>query len=84
MAKRGKPGADRAVPMMVHQDKHERMLSEMHDALYTLGNKIRKPMGGHGEKLLPKSMQSHEAPEAKAARSHIEDIHTAMKKCRED
>ena len=40
----------------VEQDAHQTKLSEMHDALYSLGDKIRKPYPGRGEKLLPKDL----------------------------
>jgi hypothetical protein len=61
------------------QDKHEKMLSTMHDALYTLGSKIRKPFGGgQGDKLLPPDLVPQEPVEARAARLHIESLHHAM------
>jgi len=66
------------VPAM-EQDAHESKLSEMHDCLYALGDKIRKPYPGRGEKLLPKELQSREKPEGKAARKHIDALHKAMK-----
>lgn len=77
-AKRGSPVAS-CGPMAPEQDKHEKMLSEMHDALYTLGNKMRPPMGGNGDKLLPKGLAPAESPEASMARMHIETLHKAMK-----
>jgi hypothetical protein len=55
------------------------MLSEMHDALYTLGNKMRKPFQSTGDKLLPKGLAPAEAPEAAMARLHVETLHKAMK-----
>ncbi len=79
MSKRKNPTAKDAYPAVIEQDKHERMLSEMHDALYSLGSKIRKPMVGSGEKMLPKDLQSSETPEAKAARQHVELLHGQMK-----
>ena len=63
----------------MEQDAHETKLSEMHDALYSLGDKIRKNHPGRGEKLLPKELQSAEKPEAKSARKHIDNLHRAMK-----
>lgn len=60
------------------QDKHEKMLSDMHSALYALGDKIRKPYRSDGEKLLPMALQESESPEAKLARNHIECLHRAM------
>jgi len=68
--------AELSVPKM---DKHEGMLDEMHDALYSLGHKIRKPFPGKGEKLLPRGLRQSEAPEAKAARRHITRLHRAMR-----
>lgn len=79
MAKRGKPGSARLdVPAMPEEDKHERKLRQMHDALYSLGDKIRKPFGRDGDKLLPKGLRSSETPESKAARTHIDSLHKAM------
>jgi len=63
----------------MEQDAHEAKLSEMHDALYSLGDKIRKPYPGRGEKLLPKDLRSQEKPEAEAARKHIDTLHRTMK-----
>lgn len=69
------------MPMMPEEeDKHEKMLSEMHDALYTLGSKIRKPIQSRGDKLLPSDLRPAESDEAKSARSHIERVHRAMKR----
>jgi len=79
MAKRSNPTVARDIGMPMDEDKHEKMMSEMHDALYTLGSKIRKPIGGRGDKLLPKSMVPAEDEDAKAARAHIERLHRAMK-----
>jgi len=67
------------IGMPAEEDKHQGMLSEMHDALYQLGDKIRKPFGGRGSKLLPKGLQENETPEAQLARTHIETMHGAMK-----
>lgn len=84
MAKRGKPGAGRLMDAMPERDKHEAKLDEMHSALYALGDKIRKPFNRGGEHLLPKDLRSTETPEAKAARAHIDSLHSAMKGCKED
>jgi hypothetical protein len=54
----------------------------MHDALHQLGDKIRKPWSNGGEKLLPKALGS-EQPEAKLARKHIDNLHSAMKGCKD-
>jgi len=77
MSKRGNP-------TMPKQDKHEKMLSEMHSALYSLGNKIRKPYESDGDKLLPSDLRVGESPEAKAARAHIQTLHKSMKGCKEE
>ena len=61
------------------EDKHEKMLDEMHSALHTLGSKIRKPFQSRGDKLLPKALAPAEDPEAALARAHIEDLHKTMK-----
>jgi hypothetical protein len=76
---RKNPTAGRDIGMPMDEDKHEKMLSEMHDALYTLGSKIRKPIGGRGDKLLPKDLAPAEPEGAKAARNHIESLHKAMR-----
>jgi len=64
---------------MDRRDKHEQMIGDMHDALYSLGDKIRKPLAHDGDKLLPVELQQHEKPEAKAARKHVEKLHRAFK-----
>lgn len=64
---------------MDQQSPHEKKLSEMHSALYSLGDKIRKPHQSDGEKLLPKDLRSREPKEAKQARKHINALHKAMK-----
>lgn len=79
MSKRGNPIAVAAD--MPKADPHEEKLSEMHDALYSLGDKIRKPYPHKGEKMLPKKLRSAEKPESKAARKHIDAMHAAMKGC---
>ena len=66
-------------PMEIHQDKHDKMLSEMHSALYTLGDKIQKPSPRSGEKLLPENLRQQAPKGAKAARRHIQRIHRAMR-----
>lgn len=83
--KRGKPGANHIVSMDVPQmDKHEKMASEMHDAIYQMQDKMRKPYPRTGSKLLPAKLQSTETPESKMARAHIEKMHAAMKDCKSD
>lgn len=77
MGKRGKPGADHI--SMPAEEPHETMLREMHDALYQLGDKARKPFGGSGSKLLPKGLRNEADPAAKAARAHIKHLHATMK-----
>lgn len=73
---RKNPTVGYAVPS---QTKHEKMLSEMHSALYTLGDKVRKPMPRDGEKLLPKSLRTPSSPDVKDAESQIECLHKAFK-----
>lgn len=68
-----------AVPSVPKMDKHEQMCSDMNSAVYTLQDKIRKPMPRDGEKLLPKHLQSQEGPDAKSARKHIERLHRAFR-----
>jgi hypothetical protein len=77
MSKRGKPGADHI--SMPAEEPHESALREMHDALYQLGDKARKPFGGQGSKLLPKGLRNEADPAAKAARVHIASLHKMMK-----
>lgn len=79
MAKRKSP-PDRSMMIgPMDMDKHEKMLGEMHDALYTLAAKIRPPMSSSGDKLLPVELRPAEPEGAKVARSHIEKLHRAMK-----
>jgi hypothetical protein len=67
---------------MPEQDKHEKMLSSMHDALYSLGNKIHKAPPREGDKLLPKDLRQEEGEDSKVARKHIERLHSSMKDCK--
>lgn len=83
MGKRKNPTVSSAVSLGAPytpppQPKHERMLSEMHDALYTLGSKIRKPTPNPGDKLLPPDLAPQEPAGARKARLHIESLHQAM------
>lgn len=85
MAKRQKPGAARLDVMTGEpEDRHQQKAREMHDAIYALQDKIRKPYNSGGDKLLPKDLRSSDTPEARAARAHIDMLHTAMKGCKED
>jgi len=79
MAGRKKASAMRGLISMPEQSKHEKMLSEMHSALYALGNKVRKPMPSEGEKLLPAELQQAEAPEVASAKAHVETLHGHFK-----
>jgi hypothetical protein len=74
-----KPVAARAMDMPM-QSPHEKKLSEMHDALHTLGSKIRKPfvMNPSGQKLLPTHLQEQEPEGAKQAKQHIDKLHAAF------
>lgn len=67
-------GADMPAP-----DKHEQMLSNMHSALCSLGDKIRKTYHSNGDKLLPSELQTADTPEATLAREHIANLHRAFK-----
>jgi hypothetical protein len=80
MANRKNPSVP-SVASMPKPDKHQNMLDEMHGALYSLSDKIRKPFPRSGEKLVPKALREEENPEAALARKHIETIHSAMKDC---
>ena len=62
----------RVMPTMPKQAKHEEQLSEMHDALYQLGDQARS----HGGKLLPSKLSKPTA----AAKKHINRLHKAFKK----
>jgi hypothetical protein len=79
MGARKKASAMRGMIGMPEQSKHEKMLSDMHSALYALGNKVRKPSPAEGEKLLPEALQQTEAPEVAAAKSHVETLHGHFK-----
>jgi hypothetical protein len=61
------------------QSPHEKKLSEMHSALYALGNKVRKPMPSEGENLLPAELQQQESPEVAAAKAHVDALHAHFK-----
>ena len=66
------------MPSVPKQDKHESMVSNMHSALYSLSDKMRKPYPNDGDKLLPSNLKTKEKPESKAARKHVEKLHKAM------
>jgi len=68
-----------ALPSFPKMDPHEEKLSQMHSALHNLGDKIRKPFSGSGDKLLPKALRSAEPKEAKMARKFIDNMHKSMK-----
>jgi len=72
--------APRKSPMEVKRAPHEEKLSDMHDALYTLGDHAREHsgLGGNGAKLLPAEVVP-EKPEAKAAKLHIDRLHKMFK-----
>lgn len=69
----------RVMPSMPKRMKHEQQLEEMHDALYTLGDQARPPMGGNGKALLPEGLAPAEKPGAKDAKKHIHRLHKAFK-----
>jgi hypothetical protein len=66
-----------------HEDPQQKKLSEMHGALHSLGDKIRKPYPNSGDKLLPKELVPAESDDSKMARKHIDNLHAAMKGCKE-
>lgn len=80
---RSKP-KDRSVGLaMPHQEEHDKMMSEMHDTLYALSDKLRKPFNMAG-KFLPKSLQPKQTPEAKAAKDHVKRLHKSFKDASKD
>lgn len=81
MAKRKSPPnrVGMVSPMRDQTDKHEEMLSDMHSALHTLGDKIRGPYMPQGSKLLPDKMNPTPPPGGAAARAHIAKLHKGFK-----
>lgn len=77
---RSKPKDRLAMP---HQEEHDKMMSEMHDTLYALSDKLRKPFSFAG-KLLPKKLQPKDNPEAKTAREHVKRLHKSFKDASKD
>lgn len=65
---------------MPKQSKHEKMLSDMHDVLYTLGDKIRKPFSRPYNALIPKALAKMPTDQGDMAKKHIEVLHKGMKK----
>jgi len=78
---RSKP-ANRAIPMP-HQEEHDKMMSEMHDTLYALSDKLRKPMNFAG-KLLPKKLRPKDNPDSTAAKAHVKRLHKSFKDASKD
>jgi hypothetical protein len=74
--------AGRSVPSLAQakRAKHEEQLSEMHDALYQLGDHARTPMND-GSKLLPGEL-APENPKAATAKKHIAALHGMFKSLR--
>lgn len=64
---------------MPEQSKHEKMVSEMHDALYSLGDRIREPMERPGDKLLPEHLKKSPTKHGAMAKKQIECLHRAFK-----
>lgn len=64
------------------QSEHEKLLGEMHDALYALGDRVRKPYPRDGDKLLPEELQRTELPETRTAKKYIVKLHKQMKSMR--
>lgn len=63
---------------------HEEQLSDMHDALYQLGDQARPPMGGSGGNLLPDDLAPQEKPAAKKAKKHISKLHKMFKNLKKE
>jgi len=78
---RGRDVAHRSMPSEPKREAHEEQLSEMHDALYQLGDQARPPMSGSSSKLLPDHLQP-EKPGAESAKKHIAHLHRAFKKAK--
>jgi len=78
MAKRKNPTVS-SYPAMPEQSAHEKKLSEMHDALYSLGDKIRKPMERSGDTLLPNHLKKSPPKHSEMAKKHIDTLHGMMK-----
>lgn len=76
--------ASRAVPSLgqAKRARHEEQLSEMHDALYQLGDHARTPMSD-GSKLLPGELAPAN-PKAAAAKKHIDTLHRAFKSLKKE
>lgn len=71
------------------REPHEEKLSQMHDALYQLGDQARGPMRGlggteGGSALLPDSVIPPDNPISKAAKKHIHKLHKAFKSVKKD
>ena len=80
MSKRKAPGAARMdMPMMPEMDADEKKVSDMHDALYSLSDKIRKPMERPGDKLLPDHLKKSPAKHGEMARKQIRALHRAFR-----
>ncbi len=75
---------DRCCPTQVRRAPHEEMLSEMHDALYRLGDQARPMIDGDGAKLLPDDLSPSEKPEAKRAKQHIKKLYGAFKSVKKE
>jgi hypothetical protein len=60
------------------QSEEQRMLSEMQDALYCLGDDIREHSVKPGEKLLPSGLSKGGA-EGALAKSHVRKLYAAFK-----
>jgi hypothetical protein len=74
----------RIMPSVPKQAKHDVQLNEMHDALYSLGDQARTPMGGSGKDLLPAGLAPAEKPGAKEAKKHIHRLHKAFRKAKKE
>lgn len=78
----------RKSPISIGSDRpqapHEEQLSQMHDALYQLGDQARPMNHGSGSALLPPDLTEDDKPEAKAAKKHISKLHKAFKSVKKE
>lgn len=70
---------DRTAPQMPHQEEHDKMMSDMHDTLYSLGDKVRKAFPDYRKPLLPKELKPKKTRESSMAKRHIILLHDAFK-----
>lgn len=63
------------------RSEEERMLDEMHDALYCLSRDMSESYKSPGDKLLPSALQEgyDEADTSKQAKAHVRKLYAAFK-----